>query len=228
MFRKVKKVHFVGIGGIGMSGIAELLLNLGFDVSGSDIMESPIVEKLIRLGADVHMGHNAINLTDADVLVYSSAVQKENPEIQAAYEKNIPVIRRAEMLGELIAVKETSIGVGGTHGKTTTSSMLGSILHESDYDPTLIIGGIVNKFNSNNISGNGEVIVVEADEFDRSFLSLKPTHSIINNLDLEHLDCYENLTDLKKLIWEKNILISQTKLWKMISKKLFLRGLNKN
>ena len=149
MFRRVKKVHFVGIGGIGMSGIAELLLNLGFDVSGSDITESPIIEKLIRLGADVHMGHSVINLTDADVLVYSSAVQKDNPEIQAAYEKNIPVIRRAEMLGELIAVKETSIGVGGTHGKTTTSSMIGIVLTEGHLDPTLVVGGLVKTIDSN-------------------------------------------------------------------------------
>ena len=198
MFRKVKKVHFVGIGGIGMSGIAELLLNLGFDVSGSDIMESPIVEKLIRLGADVHMGHNAINLTDADVLVYSSAVQKENPEIQAAYEKNIPVIRRAEMLGELIAVKETSIGVGGTHGKTTTSSMIGTILSECHLDPTLVVGGLVKTIDSNAKLGSGNIIVVEADEFDRSFLALRPTISIITNIELEHTDCYENLKDLQQ------------------------------
>ncbi|HBR86439.1 MAG TPA: UDP-N-acetylmuramate--L-alanine ligase [Candidatus Marinimicrobia bacterium] len=198
MFRKVKKVHFVGIGGIGMSGIAELLLNLGFDVSGSDIMESPIVEKLIRLGADVHMGHNAINLTDADVLVYSSAVQKENPEIQAAYEKNIPVIRRAEMLGELIAVKETSIGVGGTHGKTTTSSMIGTILSECHLDPTLVVGGLVKTIDSNAKLGSGNLIVVEADEFDRSFLALRPTISIITNIELEHTDCYENLKDLQQ------------------------------
>ena len=169
MFRRVKKVHFVGIGGIGMSGIAELLLNLGFDISGSDITESPIIEKLIRLGADVHMGHSVINLTDADVLVYSSAVQKDNPEIQAAYEKNIPVIRRAEMLGELIAVKETSIGVGGTHGKTTTSSMIGTVLSEGHLDPALAVGGLVKTIDSNAKLGAGNLIVVEADEFDRSF-----------------------------------------------------------
>ena len=198
MFRKVKKVHFVGIGGIGMSGIAELLLNLGFDVSGSDIMESPIIEKLIRLGADVHMGHNGINLTDADVLVYSSAVQKDNLEIQAAYEKNIPVIRRAEMLGELIAVKETSIGVGGTHGKTTTSSMIGTILSEGQLDPTLVVGGLVKTIDSNAKLGSGNIIVVEADEFDRSFLALRPTISIITNIELEHTDCYDNLEDLQQ------------------------------
>ncbi len=198
MFRKVNKVHFVGIGGIGMSGIAELLINLGFDVSGSDIMESPIIEKLIRLGADVHMGHNAINLTDADVLVYSSAVHKDNPEIVAAHEKNIPVIRRAEMLGELIAVKETSIGIGGTHGKTTTSSMIGTILSEGNLDPTLVVGGLVKTIDSNAKLGSGNIIVVEADEYDRSFLALRPTISIITNIELEHTDCYENLEDLQQ------------------------------
>ena len=198
MFRKVKKIHFVGIGGIGMSGIAELLLNLGFDVSGSDINESPIIEKLIRLGADVHMGHSTVNLKDADVLVYSSAVQKDNPEIQAAMERNIPVIRRAEMLGELIAVKETSIGVGGTHGKTTTSSMIGSVLFEGHLDPTLVVGGLVKTIDSNAKLGQGDFIVVEADEFDRSFLALQPTISIITNIELEHTDCYADLEDLQR------------------------------
>ncbi|HBN45887.1 MAG TPA: UDP-N-acetylmuramate--L-alanine ligase [Candidatus Marinimicrobia bacterium] len=198
MFRKVKKIHFVGIGGIGMSGIAELLLNLGFDVSGSDINESPIVEKLIRLGADVHMGHSTVNLKDADVLVYSSAVHKENPEIQAALERNIPVIRRAEMLGELIAVKETSIGIGGTHGKTTTSSMIGTVLSEGKLDPTLVVGGLVKTIDSNAKLGQGDLIVVEADEFDRSFLALRPTISIITNIELEHTDCYKDLDDLKQ------------------------------
>ena len=198
MFRRVKKVHFVGIGGIGMSGIAELLLNLGFDISGSDINKSSIIEKLIRLGADIHLGHSAINLTDADVLVYSSAVQKDNPEIQAAYKQNIPVIRRAEMLGELIAVKETSVGVGGTHGKTTTTSMIGTVLSEGHLDPTLVVGGLVKTIDSNAKLGAGNIIVVEADEFDRSFLALRPTISIITNIELEHTDCYDDLEDLQQ------------------------------
>ena len=198
MFRKVKKIHFVGIGGIGMSGIAELLLNLGFDVSGSDINESPIIEKLIRLGADIHMGHSMVNLNDADVLVYSSAVHTDNPEILAAKERNIPVIRRAEMLGELISVKETSIGVGGTHGKTTTSSMIGTVLSEGHLDPTLVVGGLVKTIDSNARLGDGNIIVVEADEFDRSFLALRPTISIITNIELEHTDCYINLDDLQQ------------------------------
>jgi len=198
MFRRVKKVHFVGIGGIGMSGIAELLLNLGFDISGSDINKSSIIEKLIRLGADIHLGHSAINLTDADVLVYSSAVQKDNPEIQAAYKQNIPVIRRAEMLGELIAVKETSVGVGGTHGKTTNTSMIGTVLSEGHLDPTLVVGGLVKTIDSNAKLGAGNIIVVEADEFDRSFLALRPTISIITNIELEHIDCYDDLEDLQQ------------------------------
>jgi len=197
MFRKVNKVHFVGIGGIGMSGIAELLLNLGFDVSGSDINGSDIIEKLIRLGADIHMGHSAVNLTNADVLVYSSAVQNDNPEIITAHEKNIPVIRRAEMLGELIAVKGTSIGVGGTHGKTTTSSMIGTVLTEGNLDPTLVVGGLVRTIDSNAKLGAGDIIVVEADEFDRSFLALRPTIGVITNIELEHTDCYEDIDDLQ-------------------------------
>ncbi|MFQ6677239.1 MAG: UDP-N-acetylmuramate--L-alanine ligase [Fidelibacterota bacterium] len=198
MFRKVKKVHFVGIGGIGMSGIAELLLNLGFYVSGSDINHSVNVEKLISLGADIHMGHSAVNLTDADVLVYSSAVHLDNPEIIAAHQKNIPVIRRAEMLGELISVKETSIGVGGTHGKTTTSSMIGTILTEGNLDPTLVVGGLVKTIDSNSKLGSGEIIVVEADEYDRSFLALRPTISVLTNIELEHTDCYKDIDDLQQ------------------------------
>jgi len=198
MFRKVKKVHFVGIGGIGMSGIAELLLNLGFEISGSDINHSSIIDKLIKLGADIQMGHRAENLTNADVLVYSSAVHKDNPEIIAACKKNIPVIRRAEMLGELIAVKETSIGVGGTHGKTTTSSMIGTILTEGKLDPTLVVGGLVKTIDSNSKLGSGDIIVVEADEYDRSFLALRPTISVITNIELEHTDCYQDIDDLKQ------------------------------
>lgn len=198
MFRKVKKIHFVGIGGIGMSGIAELLLNLGFEISGSDIHNSAIIERLIQHGADIHIGHRAENLKDADVLVYSSAVHKDNPEILAALDRNIPVIRRAEMLGELISVKETSIGIGGTHGKTTTSSMIGTVLAEGQLDPTLVVGGLVKTIDSNAKLGSGEIIVVEADEFDRSFLALRPTISVITNIDLEHTDCYRDLNDLQQ------------------------------
>ena len=197
MFRKVKKVHFVGIGGIGMSGIAELLLNLGFKVSGSDLKLSNITHNLSEKGATIEDGHNSSHLKDCDVLVYSSAVQEDNPEIIEANARGIPVIRRAEMLGELIAVKQTSIAVSGTHGKTTTSSMIGSILSEAKLDPTLVVGGLVKNLDTNSLLGTGELIVVEADEFDRSFLQLRPTIAMITNIELEHTDCYENLEDLQ-------------------------------
>ena len=196
-FRKIKNVFFVGIGGIGMSGIAELLLNLGFHVSGSDINENENVKRLKKLGVDIKIGHDPGNLTHADVLVFSSAVPLENSEIVRARQKGIPVIRRAEMLGELISVKETSIAIGGTHGKTTTSSMVGTILAHAKKDPTLVVGGLVQNLDSNSKLGSGDIIVVEADEFDRSFLALKPTIGIITNIELEHTDCYENLQELQ-------------------------------
>ena len=197
MLGKTNHIHFVGIGGIGMSGMAELLHNLGFTVTGSDMSESERTNQLKKIGIDVNIGHKSSKVIDSDVLVYSSAVKKNNNEILIANNNNIPVIRRAEMLGELLKVKSTSIAIAGTHGKTTTSSMLGCILVEEKLDPTLVIGGIVNEFGSNSMYGDGNIIVVEADEFDRTFLSLKPTIAVINNLDLEHLDCYENLDDLQ-------------------------------
>jgi len=197
MFGKIKKIHFVGIGGVGMSGMAELLHCLGFSISGSDMRDSERTRHLTKLGLSIFIGHHSNNINDCDVLVYSSAVNYENPEVKYAKDLGIPVIRRAEMLGELMKLKKISIGVSGTHGKTTTSSLLGNILLEAKVKPTLVIGGIVNKFNSNAISGSGDIIVVEADEFDKTFLQLSPTYSIINNLDLEHLDCYENLEDLQ-------------------------------
>ncbi len=197
MFGKTQTIHFIGIGGIGMSGMAELLHKLGFEITGSDKSISERTKHLTSLGVHVFEGHKHSHIHDADVVVYSSAVDLNNPEIIEANNKNIPVIRRAEMLGELLKVKKTSIAISGTHGKTTSSSMLGSILTETDLEPTLVIGGIVNKFQTNAISGKGDIIVVEADEFDRTFLSLQPTMAVITNLDLEHLDCYENLTDLQ-------------------------------
>ena len=197
-FRKIKNVYFVGIGGIGMSGIAELLLNLNFDVSGSDINENDNIKRLRNLNINIKIGHDPNNLPkNIDVLVYSSAVPIENPEIIRARQKGIPVIRRAEMLGELISVKETSIAVGGTHGKTTTSSMIGAMLAHAKKDPTMVVGGLVHNIDTNSKLGAGEVIVVEADEFDRSFLALKPTIGVITNIELEHTDCYDNLADLQ-------------------------------
>ena len=197
-FRKINNIFFVGIGGIGMSGIAELLMNLKFSVSGSDISENENVKRLRGMGVDIRIGHNINNVTnDIDVLVYSSAVSLENPEIMRAKQKGIPVIRRAEMLGELISVKETSIAIGGTHGKTTTSSMVGTVLSYAKMDPTLVVGGLVHNLDTNSKLGSGDIIVVEADEFDRSFLALKPTISIITNIELEHMDCYDSLGDLQ-------------------------------
>ena len=197
MFGKTNHIHFIGIGGIGMSGIAELLHKLGFNISGSDLKRSERTDNLQKLGINISEGHRNTNINGADVVVYSSAVKNNNPEMDAAVDKRIPTIRRAEMLAELLKVKTTSIAIAGTHGKTTTCSMLGSILTEAETNPTLVIGGIVNKFQSNTISGSGDIIVVEADEFDRSFLTLQPTMGLITNLDLEHLDCYENIKDLQ-------------------------------
>ena len=196
-FRKIKNIFFVGIGGIGMSGIAELLHNLSFNISGSDINSNENVLRLQKIGLKVSIGHHPSNINGMDALVYSSAIPMENPEIIRARQKGILVIRRAEMLGELITVKETSIAVGGTHGKTTTSSMIGTILNHAKKDPTLVVGGLVQNLNSNSNFGKGEIIVVEADEFDRSFLALKPTISVVTNIELEHTDCYNNLQDLK-------------------------------
>ena len=197
LFKNTNHLHFIGIGGIGMSGMAELLFNHGFIISGSDINESERIKHLKKCGLKIFNKHDKDNIKKCDLIVYSSAIKKDNPEIKEGYKRNIPIIKRAELLGELINVKKISIAVSGTHGKTTTSSMVGSILHEAELDPTLIIGGIVNKFESNNISGSGDIIVVEADEFDKSFLSLKPTYSIINNLDFEHIDCYKDFKSLK-------------------------------
>ena len=149
MFKKVKQIHFVGIGGIGMSGIAELLLNLNFKISGSDLNRSQNVKRLESKGVNVSINHKAENIKDADVVVYSSAVKLDNIELITAHKNNIPVIRRAEMLAELIKLKQTSIAVGGTHGKTTTSSMVGMVLEESGFDPTLVVGGLVSNLNSN-------------------------------------------------------------------------------
>tara|TARA_B100002052_G_scaffold261065_1_gene254710 strand:- start:1282 stop:2667 length:1386 start_codon:yes stop_codon:yes gene_type:complete len=197
MFKKVKSIHFIGIGGIGMSGIAELLNNLGFKITGSDLKASENVKRLEALGIEISIGHDSNNLKGAHAVVYSSAVPLDNPEILLAIRKSIPVIKRAEMLGELINLKETSIAVGGTHGKTTTSSMIGMVLEESGYDPTLVVGGLVSNLNTNVKLGSGELIVVEADEFDRSFLALNPTIAIVTNLEMEHTDCYKDLNDIE-------------------------------
>ncbi len=197
MFRKFKKIHFIGIGGIGMSGIAELLLNLNFEVTGSDLKLSSTTDHLQEKGATVYEGHDPENVDESDVVVYSSAVTLDNPEIVAAQERNIPIIRRAEMLGELLKLKQYSIAIAGTHGKTTTTSLVGHMMSAGGLDPTLIIGGIIKNLRSNTLLGQGDYVVAEADEYDRTFLSLTPTIAIITNIEAEHLDTYRDLADLK-------------------------------
>ncbi|MBK1696501.1 UDP-N-acetylmuramate--L-alanine ligase [Rhodovibrio salinarum] len=188
-------IHFVGIGGIGMSGIAEILHNLGYQVQGSDIAESANVKRLRELGIEVHIGHAAENVAHAKVVVISSAVKADNPEVRAARERFVPVVRRAEMLGELMRLK-WSIAVGGTHGKTTTTSMMASFLEAADQDPTVINGGIINAYGTNARLGGGEWMVVEADESDGTFTKLPSTIAIVTNIDPEHLDFYGDVETL--------------------------------
>ena len=195
---KINNIHFIGIGGIGMSGMAELLFRDGYSISGTDLTENDRTEHLRKIGINISIGHSEKNIENSNLVVYSSAVKDDNVEIIAAKKVNIPVIKRAEMLSEIVSIKKTSIGIAGTHGKTTTCSMVGNILHHSKKDPTMIIGGIVKNFETNNVSGDGDIIVVEADEYDKSFLSLKPTIAVINNIEEEHLDCYSNISELKK------------------------------
>lgn len=198
MFNNIKKVHFVGIGGIGMSGIAEILLSQGFKISGSDRALSDITSRLSDLGIEIHEGHSAENLHDVDVIVYSSAVNLENPELKAALEKKIPIIKRSEMLAECMRM-QYGIGIAGTHGKTTTTSMVGLTLTEGGIDPTIIVGGKLSGLGGTNARlGKGEFIVVEADEFDRTFLKLTPTIAAITTLESEHLDTYKYLMILNQ------------------------------
>ena len=190
-------LHFVGIGGIGMSGLAELLLNQGYTVSGSDMTDTDITRNLQKMGGRIFIGHSAENIGSADVVVHSSAVKNDNPEIVAANEKGIPVIRRAEMLAELVRLKPYAVAVAGTHGKTTTTSIAGMVMTEAGLDPTIIVGGVVRSLATNARLGDGDYIVAEADEFDRSFLTLSPTIAIITNIEIEHLDIYKDLDDIK-------------------------------
>lgn len=188
--RRVKQVHFVGIGGAGMSGIAEVLLNLGYHISGSDLAANETVQRLQEKGAQIYRGHAAENIEGADVLVVSSAVKADNVEVIAAREQRIPVVARAEMLGELMRFRE-GIAVAGTHGKTTTTSLTASVLAEGGLDPTFIIGGLVNAFGSHARLGQGPYVVAEADESDGSFLLLQPVVAVITNIDHDHMDHYE-------------------------------------
>ena len=195
MFAKIQRIHFVGIGGIGMSGVAEVLLNLGYKISGSDLKKSALTERLAGLGAAVQEGHAAENITGAEVVVASSAVTQDNPEIVEAHRLHIPVIQRAEMLAELMRLKY-GIAIAGMHGKTTTTSMVAAVLAVGGLDPTVVVGGRVDAMGSNARLGKSEYMVVEADESDRSFLKLSPVLAVVTNIDREHMDCYRNLRDL--------------------------------
>lgn len=196
VFHKIEKIHFIGIGGIGMSGIAEVLLNLGFTVTGSDVRKSDTTERLESLGAAIFYEHGADNVTDSDVVVVSSAVRADNPEIVRAKEFFIPVIQRAEMLAELMRMKY-SIAVAGAHGKTTTTSLVSSILGQAGLDPTCVIGGKLNSLGSNAKLGGSKFLVAEADESDGTFLLLYPTIAVTTNIDLEHLDYYHGIDEIK-------------------------------
>jgi UDP-N-acetylmuramate--alanine ligase len=197
MFAKIQRIHFVGIGGIGMSGIAEVLLNLGYKVSGSDLRSSTITQRLVSLGAEVFEGHRAENVSGAEVVVASSAVAADNPEVFHAHALHIPVIQRAEMLAELMRLKY-GIAIAGMHGKTTTTSMVAAVLAGGELDPTVVVGGRVDAMGSNARLGKSQYLVAEADESDRSFLKLSPILAVITNIDREHMDCYRNMRDVKR------------------------------
>jgi UDP-N-acetylmuramate--alanine ligase len=196
MFAKSQRVHFIGIGGIGMSGIAEILLNLGYAVSGSDLRRTGVTERLAGLGATVFEGHAAANVVGSGVVVASSAVNDRNPEVIEARARKIPVIQRAEMLAELMRLKY-GIAVAGMHGKTTTTSMIATVLAAGGLDPTVVVGGRVDALGSNARLGKSQYLVAEADESDRSFLKLSPILGVVTNLDREHMDCYRDMADVE-------------------------------
>jgi UDP-N-acetylmuramate--alanine ligase len=197
MFNTIKNIHFIGIGGSGMSGIAEVLFHSGYHVSGSDIKQTPITDKLKNLGLKIHIGHASENIQEAQVVVVSSAINKHNPEIIEAQQKRVPIIHRSEMLAELMRLKQ-GIVVAGTHGKTTSTSILAHALHDAGLDPTVVIGGQLNTFDSSAKLGKGDFFVAEADESDGSFLRLSPTIAVITNIDKDHLDYYETLDEIIK------------------------------
>jgi UDP-N-acetylmuramate--alanine ligase len=197
MFAKIQRIHFVGIGGIGMSGIAEVLLTLGYKVSGSDLKLSPVTERLSELGAIIFEGHRAENITGAEVVVASSAIARINPEVATAHERHVPVIQRAEMLAELMRLKY-GIAIAGMHGKTTTTSMVAAVLAAGGLDPTVVVGGRVDAMGSNARLGKSHYLVAEADESDRSFLKLSPILAVVTNIDREHMDCYRDMADVEQ------------------------------
>ncbi|MGH8058048.1 MAG: Mur ligase domain-containing protein, partial [Candidatus Entotheonellia bacterium] len=196
MFRTVKRVHLIGIGGIGMSGIAEVLFNLGYSVSGSDLVESENTKRLTERGVRCSYGHRAEQVNEADVVVVSSAVAMDNVEVQAARGRKIPVIPRAEMLAELMRMKY-GVAVAGSHGKTTTTSLIATIMAKAGFDPTLVIGGRLNSLGCNAKLGKGEFLIAEADESDGSFLMLNPTIAVVTTIDREHLDFYHDLEQIQ-------------------------------
>ena len=197
MFAKIQRIHFVGIGGIGMSGIAEVLLNLAYKVSGSDLKRSSVTDRLQVLGATIFEGHRAENVIGADVVVTSSAISAANPEVEEAHRLHVPVIQRAEMLAELMRLKY-GIAIAGMHGKTTTTSMVAAVLAAGGLDPTVVVGGRVDAMGSNARLGRSQFLVAEADESDRSFLKLSPILAVVTNLDREHMDCYRSMQDVKR------------------------------
>ena len=201
MFAKIQRIHFVGIGGIGMSGIAEVLLNLGYQISGSDLRSSAVTQRLAALGAIAFEGHAAANVARADVVVTSSAIPVDNAEIVEARRLHIPVIQRAEMLAELMRLKY-GIAIAGMHGKTTTTSMVASVLAAGGLDPTVVVGGRVDAMGSNARLGKSQYLVAEADESDRSFLKLSPILSVVTNIDREHMDCYRDMRDVRRTFLE--------------------------
>jgi UDP-N-acetylmuramate--alanine ligase len=198
MFHRIQHVHFVGVGGIGMSGIAEVLLNMGFRVSGSDLRRSDVTARLEQLGAKIYEGHSAEHVNGAHVVVRSTAVRADNPEVLEARRRSIPVIPRAEMLGELMRLKPHTVAVAGSHGKTTTTSMVATVLAHAGLDPTVVVGGVVGAMGSNARLGKSDLMVVEADESDRSFLMLSPTFAVVTNIDREHMDSYADMDDVRK------------------------------
>src|SRR6476646_9914068 len=201
MFAKIQRVHFVGIGGIGMSGIAEVLLNLGYKISGSDLKRSLVTDRLKWLGTTVFEGHREENVAGADVVVISSAIGPANPEVLEAIRLHVPVIPRAEMLAELMRLKY-GIAIAGMHGKTTTTSMVAAVLAAGGLDPTVVVGGRVDAMGSNARLGKSQYLVAEADESDRSFLKLSPILAVVTNIDREHMDCYRNMRDVRQTFLE--------------------------
>ena len=197
MFRRIQHVHFVGVGGIGMSGIAEVLVNLGFRVSGSDLKRSSVTDRLQQMGVQFNEGHQPENVGDSQVVVRSTAVRDDNPEVIEAQRRSIPVIPRAEMLAELMRLKPHSVAVAGSHGKTTTTSMVSTVLGNAGLDPTIVVGGVVGAFGSNAHLGTSDLMVVEADESDRTFLMLTPTIAVVTNIDREHMDYYHDMDDVR-------------------------------